>query len=101
MTTHVCHAHGCATPHWFQVRTATRAAVLREYRPGQERDKHPSARYMAVQRRAVAEVAFRPRDEAAARISAQYLAESESWRALAISRGEGDPLAFCEKRGAK
>lgn len=57
---HECHAHGCAVavppsmvmcrPHWWSVRKALRDAIWREYRRGQERDKRPSARYMAVQR---------------------------------------------------
>jgi hypothetical protein len=104
---HTCHAHGCETPvpprmfmcksHWFKLRKSLRDAIWREYRPGQERDKQPSARYMAVQRRAVGEVAFKPHDEEAARIAAPYLIESERWRAIAINAGEGDPLAGIAK----
>jgi hypothetical protein len=69
-----------------------RDAIWREYRPGQEDDKRPSARYMAVQRRAVGEVAFKPHDEVAAAVAAPYLLDSEEWRQRAIERGEGDPL---------
>lgn len=36
-----------------------RAAVLREYRHGQEKDKKPSVAYMAVQQYAVAYLALR------------------------------------------
>lgn len=102
MSDHHCHAHGCkrAVPprmfmcreHWYSLRAPMRAAIWREYRPGQEKDKSPSARYMAVQRRAIAEVVFKPHDEEAARAAAPYLLKSEEWRALAIARGEGDPL---------
>lgn len=100
---HACHAHGCqkAVPprmfmclaHWRKVRKPLQDAIWREYRPGQENDKSPSARYMAVQRRAVAEVAFRPNDEKAATDAAPYLIESELWRDRAIAAGDGDPLA--------
>jgi hypothetical protein len=69
-----------------------RDAIWREYRPGQENDKSPSARYMAVQRRAVGEVAFRPHDERAAAVAAPYLLDAEVWRERAIEAGEGDPL---------
>ncbi len=79
--------------HWFSLRRPMRDAIWREYRPGQENDKNPSPRYMAVQRRAVAEVAFKPRDEAAALVCGQLLLESERWRQVAIDRGFGDPLA--------
>src|SRR5262245_57613685 len=100
---HTCHAHGCnarvppsmfmCRAHWFSLRKPLRDAIWREYRQGQEFDKSPSARYMAVQRRAVGEGAFKPNDEAAARAAAPYLIESEQWRTRAIERGEGDPLA--------
>jgi hypothetical protein len=99
---HTCHAHGCGLPvpasmfacrvHWYALRKPMRDAIWREYRRGQERDKRPSPRYMAVQRRAVAELAFRPNDEQAARIAAPYMVESELWRKRAIEQGLGDPL---------
>ena len=99
---HTCHAHGCdvAVPpkmfmcraHWFALRKPMRDAIWREYRPGQENDKNPSPRYMAVQRRAVGEVAFKPYDESAAAMAATYLLESEVWRQRAIDAGQGDPL---------
>ena len=99
---HECHAHGCTKQvppalfmckqHWFALRKPLRDAIWREYRPGQEVDKQPSARYVAVQRRAVAELAFKPNDEEAAMISASYLQESEKWRAKAILDGDGDPI---------
>ncbi len=99
---HACHAHGCKTSippkifacraHWFKLRKQMRDAIWREYRPGQERDKEPSLRYLCVQRRAVGEIAFRPNDEEAARVAAPYLLESESIRRQCIERGDGDPL---------
>jgi len=78
--------------HWFALRKTMRDAIWREYRPGQENDKAASARYMAVQRLAVAEVAFKPNDEAAALVATAYVVESEKWRRLAIDGGAGDPL---------
>lgn len=99
---HRCHAHGCnapvppamfmCRPHWFALRKPLRDAIWNEYRRGQERSKTPSARYMAVQRRAVGELAFRPNDEAAALVAANYLKASEEWRARAMRLGQGDPL---------
>ncbi len=99
---HTCHAHGCeaAVPpsmvfcklHWFSLRKPMRDAVWREYRQGQERDKKPSLRYLAVQQHAIGEVAFKPYDEGAAAASAPYLLNAVRYRLLAIERGEGDPL---------
>jgi hypothetical protein len=79
--------------HWYKLRLQLRDAVWAEYRPGQEDDKRPSPRYMAVQQLAVSELAFKPRDEAAALVAAGYLASAEKWRRVAITRGLGDPLA--------
>lgn len=100
--THLCHAVGCnrevppkmfmCPRHWFSLRGAVRAAIWREYRPGQENDKNPSVRYMAVQRRAIGELLFKPNDESAARLAAPYLLEAETWRRKAIDAGLGDPL---------
>ena len=83
----------CCRAHWFAIREALRAAVWREYRVGQERDKKPSLRYLCVQQRAVGELAFKPNDEAAALIAAPYLLKSNEYRLAAIARGFGDPLA--------
>lgn len=82
---------GCRT-HWYALPRKIRDAVYREYRPGQENDKQPSPRYMAVQRLAVAHTAFRPFDEAAAYVAAQYIIEALAWRERAIQAGQGDPL---------
>ena len=102
MSAHTCHAHGCKIAvaprffmcprHWFALRGALRAAIWREYRSGQEKDKQPSVRYLAVQRRAIAELLFKPNDEKAAALAAPYLIESEMWRQKAIDAGDGDPL---------
>ena len=99
---HTCHAHGCtrAVPpamwgcrtHWFSLPKNIRNAVYREYRPGQEDDKQPSLRYMAVQRLAVAHTAFKPYDEYAAYVAAYYTTEALVWREKAIKAGQGDPL---------
>ena len=103
MTEHRCHAHGCersvppsrfaCEQHWFTLRKPLRDAIWREYRSGQERDKRPSPRYCAVQRLAVAELAFKPNDEQAARTVAFYLQHALRWRQQAIEEGLGDPLA--------
>lgn len=99
---HTCHAHDChrqvppsmlmCRGHWFSLRKAMRGAIWREYRPGQERDKKPSLRYLAVQRRAVGEVVFKPNDERAAAAAAPYLLESERLRRACVEAGHGDPL---------
>lgn len=79
-------------PHWRKMRPELQRAVWREYRHGQEERKDPTPRYMAIQRLAVAEVAFVPHDEEAARVAASYMVEMERWRRVAIERGHGDPL---------
>lgn len=102
MSGHNCHAHGCNVPvpasmfmcrrHWYSLRKPMRDAIWREYRPGQENDKRAGLRYAAVQRRAIGEVAFKPNDEEAARVSAPYLLAAEEYRRKAIDAGMGDPL---------
>ena len=99
---HTCHAYGCTTivpprmfccrSHWAALRPVLQAAIWREYKSGQERTKTPSVRYLAVQQRAVAELAFKPYDEEAGRIAAEYLWKSEEFRGRAIAAGLGDPL---------
>lgn len=103
MSAHTCHAHGCertvpprmwgCRAHWFGLPKKIRDAIWREYRPGQENDKKPSWRYMAVQQLAVAHTAFKPNDEAAALAAAEYLRNAQAFRFKAISAGQGDPLA--------
>jgi hypothetical protein len=100
---HTCHAHGCerrvppsmfaCKPHWFALPKKIRDAIWNEYRPGQEDDKQPSLRYMAVQRLAVAHTAFKPHDEQAAYEAAQYMQDAMILRRRAIEAGQGDPLA--------
>ena len=100
---HHCHAHGCmqiipaakfvCPMHWRRLPGPFKAAILREYKAGQEVTKTPSMRYMAVQRSAVATLAFKPNDEKAARAAAPYLLEAQLWRQRAIDAGDGDPLA--------
>lgn len=109
--THTCHAHGCTVRisprlfacrrHWFALRPALQRAIWAEYRFGQEVRKDPSPRYMAVQRRAVAELAFKPNDEEAARICAEYILESEKWRRTCLERGLGDPLEGLDPPGVR
>lgn len=108
--THTCHAHGCArvvSPrmfacrfHWMALRPALQRVIWAEYRFGQEVRKTPSLRYLAVQQRAVAELAFKPHDEEAARIATEYLLVSEQFRRAAIEAGEGDPLEGIDRVAA-
>lgn len=102
MSHHACHAHGCEVQvppamfmckeHWYALPKRLRDAVWREYRPGQENDKQPSLRYLAVQQRAIAELVFKPNDEAAAALAAPYLVRSHKYRMQAKAAGLGDPL---------
>lgn len=99
---HTCHAHGCTTSvppkmfmckrHWSALPKKMQRAIWREYRPGQERDKKPTARYLAVQQLAIAAVAFRPNDETAAADAAPYIARAMVFQKAAIDAGDGDPL---------
>ena len=43
--------------HWRMLSKNAQAVIWKEYRPGQERDKNPSARYLVVQAMVVAYVA--------------------------------------------
>jgi hypothetical protein len=78
---------------WRALRKPVQDAIWREYRPGQERDKQPSSRYLAVSFLAIAERAFKPHDEAAARTVAHYIGLAQEMREQAIADGAGDPLA--------
>jgi hypothetical protein len=101
---HTCHAHGCSVDvpprmfmcrrHWYALARRLRAAIWQEYRPGQEIDKSPSVRYLAVQRYAVGSLLFKPHDEQAAAAAAPYLLQSHLYRCEAIRSGVGDPLPW-------
>jgi hypothetical protein len=64
---HRCHAPNCTVPvhpkmhmckkHWYMLPRALRAEIWRTYRPGQERDKMPSAEYMEAVRKTTAFIA--------------------------------------------
>jgi hypothetical protein len=64
---HLCHARGCGTPvpprllmclrHWKMVPIDIQRRVWHYYRPGQERDKRPSAEYLKVMKEAIEAVA--------------------------------------------
>jgi hypothetical protein len=69
-----------------------RRAILKEYVPRQEETKTPTLRYLAVQRLAIAKLAFRPMDGEAANVSAGYLGAAQKFREAAIAAGQGDPL---------
>lgn len=68
---HRCHASGCnrAVParmfmcrdHWYALPKPMRDAIWATYRPGQERDKRPSAEYLENARTAIAWLADRQR----------------------------------------
>ena len=60
---------------------------------GHEEGSTPSPRYMAVVKRAIAELMFKTNDERAARAATPYMTASEQWRKIAIDKGQGDPLA--------
>lgn len=59
---HVCHWPGCNKPvppakwgcarHWYRLPRRLRDRIWRAYRPGQERDKRPSAAYIEAARAA-------------------------------------------------
>jgi hypothetical protein len=88
--------------HWFSLRRPLQSAIWREYRPGQERDKNPSDRYLAVQQLAVAEVAYKDhfhavggREDRLREVDAvmkPYLLRAMAARVLAVRAGAGDPL---------
>lgn len=100
---HTCHAEGCTArvpprmfmcrKHWAALDPTIQAAIWREYRPGQEKDKRPSLRYLAVSAYAVGRLAFKPNDEAAGDLVTRWLLFSEIARAESIGTGKGDPLA--------
>jgi hypothetical protein len=99
---HTCHAPGCkrlvppkmfaCKAHWFALPKKIRDAIWREYRPGQENDKNPSLRYMAVQRLACAHLAFKPHDEVAAAQSLELMFEAVRYGRASVDEGFGDPL---------
>jgi hypothetical protein len=79
--------------HWHSLPKAIQDAIWREYRTGQEIDKRPSLRYLAVQRLACSKLAFRPYDSGAAKLSGQLLVEALDYRRQAMGEGGSDPLA--------
>jgi hypothetical protein len=66
MSEHFCHAKDCkivvppkrlmCKRHWFMVPPDLRTEVWREYRPGQEADKEPTAAYLEAARKAIVAV---------------------------------------------
>ena len=96
---HTCHAPDCkrlvlprmfaCKEHWDALSQNLRDAIWREYRNGQERDKRPSLRYLAVQQLACAHFAFRPFDEGAARRALPYIEGALAFRKRAIAEGLG------------
>lgn len=80
--------------HWFSLSKRTQRAIWREYREGQEIDKKPSLRYLAVQRWSVGEAILRERKGEGIEVALVYLVEALKYRAHAITRNQGDPLPW-------
>lgn len=91
---HTCHAMRCEAevpprlhmcrPHWAAVPRPLRRALWAEYRPGQERDKQPTAAYLraaAACVEAAAKADSYPDDEIAAEVGT-YLAWAEALDAV-------------------
>lgn len=65
---HTCHAHDCEAPcpprflmcgpHWRRLPPAAQRVIWAHYRPGQERDKKPTAHYLLAMDIAIILVAF-------------------------------------------
>lgn len=99
---HLCHASGCPVEippkrfmcwaHWKVLDRRLQDAIHREYRKGQEIDKDPSLRYVAVAQYAIGSLVFKPYDEQAALDAVPYLLRSYLARRAAIAEGQGDPL---------
>ena len=101
--THTCHAHGCTCrvppkmfmckAHWSALPARYKRAIWREYTLGHERRKDPTLRSMAVQQMAIGACAFKPHDEDAAAITANYTFRAMLFAAQAIEAGLGNPIA--------
>lgn len=102
VSAHTCHAPGCirivpprmfcCKPHWYKLPKRIRDAIWREYRPGQEIDKRPSLRYLAVQQLACVYLVFKPNSEKAAAEAMVYGARAIELGKKAVEAGLGDPL---------
>ena len=99
---HLCHAPGCkrqvpprmfaCRAHWFALPRRIRSAIWIEYREGQEVDKKPSIRYLAVQQYACAYLVFKPHDAEAVFEAIEYVKRAAAFQEQAILMGLGDPL---------
>jgi hypothetical protein len=99
---HACHAPSCkrqvpphmfaCRPHWLALPQKMRRAIWREYRPGQELDKRPSRRYLAVQQLACAHLVFKAHDDEAVLATLPYISEAMRYAKESIVDGLGDPL---------
>jgi hypothetical protein len=93
---HKCHAIDCEVQiapkllmclkHWKMLPKKTQISIWNEYRPGQEVDKKPSFKYLAIQQLAVGEVASQESKEEQAQIAyrksmefALLAQEKENW----------------------
>jgi hypothetical protein len=79
-------------PHWRALPKKVQDAVWREYRSGQEIDKKPSLRYLAVQKLACAYSVFKPDDEIAVLEAIPFLQAATRYAKEAVAAGLGDPL---------
>jgi len=99
---HLCHAPGCrkrvppkmlaCREHWIALPQKIRDAVWNAYVPGQETTKRPTFKYMAVQRLALAHLAFKPDNEVAVLAAIPYLGDALRYAKMAVEAGERDPL---------
>lgn len=100
---HNCHAEGCqrsvpprmfaCLAHWRALPSRVQRAIWTHYRPGQERDKGPSAAYMAVQQYAVAWLANHEGREQSWK---RAVFEAVAWEARAREGGT-EPLAGLQR----
>lgn len=74
--------------HWFALPKKIRDAIWLEYRHGQEQDKRPSVRYLAVQQLACAHSVF---SESASK-ALEHIATAAHYSRDSIAKGFGDPL---------
>lgn len=107
---HTCHAEACTkvipprllmcARHWALVPSAWQRIVWREYRPGQEKDKRPSAQYLLVQAIVVAIVACRDRAWTPAQAEAHILERTELvWKSLDRAWVQALPLVDLTRLG--
>ncbi len=78
--------------HWFALPKKIQDAIWREYRDGQEIDKQPSVRYLAVQRLACAYSVFKPDDGETILMALKLFAAAKSFAEICVARDLGNPF---------